>query len=84
MNQVPQIKRFILKAVLAMGTTPMPDAALIDAVLHGVVPRPMKSDVVMVRDELQDLDFIIGTKDPVDDAISWTLTISGTLQAKRL
>jgi hypothetical protein len=82
-NQVPQIKRFMLRVLLAAGTTPLPDSALIDAVIHGVLPRPLRADAVIARNQLEEGDFIVGTLDPIDETTVWTLTQAGTLQAKQ-
>lgn len=83
MSQGPQIKRFILRALLAAGTTPMPADALTDAIKHGVLPRPLESDIELWRNDLETRGLIIGDKDPVDDSVAWTLTKAGVMQAKQ-
>lgn len=84
MTQIAQIKRFVLKALLAMDGMPMPGEALDSAVKSGVVPRPLQSDVEMVKYDLESGGFIIGTKDELDGSLAWTLTTKGALKAKQL
>ena len=83
MNQVSQIKRFVLKALLAMQGMPMPGEALDSAVKNGVPPRPLQSDIELAKNQLEEDRYIIGTEDDFDGVV-WTLTSKGELRAKQL
>jgi len=84
MNQVSQIKRFVLKALLALKGDPMPGELLDQAVKETVKPRPLQSDIDMAKNELEEANFITGTKDALDDSISWALTTKGEIKAKQI
>jgi hypothetical protein len=85
MNPIPQIKRIILRALLATGGLPLPDATLDDAVSQLVVPRPLASDVKQAKRELEADEFIHGSRDDMDETlITWTLTAKGTHRAQQL
>ena len=84
MNEVNVIKRFILRALMAAYPTPLPGEALDAAVRTGVNPRPLMSDVELAKRDLEARGMIVGTRDPVDDSVSWALTPAGVIQAKPL
>ena len=82
--QIPQIKRFILRALLRLKGLPWPDALLDDTLLHGLVPPPLLSDIHQAKYELERCGFIQGVHDDLDDQVSWTLTPRGRHRAKEL
>ena len=84
MNQVSQIKRFVLKALIAMGGAPMPGESMDAAIKAAVAPRPLQSDIELARNQLEEGAYIIGTKDDLDGGISWALTTRGELKAKQI
>jgi hypothetical protein len=84
MSEITNIKRFILRALLAMQGMPMPGEALDQAVKGAVPPRPLQSDIESARNQLEEGGFIIGTKDDLDGSVSWALTMKGQIRAKQL
>ena len=84
MNQVSQIKRFVLKALVAMAGMPMPGESMDAAIKAAVAPRPLQSDIELARNQLEEGGFIIGTKDDMDGSVSWGMTAKGELRAKQL
>ena len=83
-DQVGQIKRFILRALLKLEGAPMPGEALDQAVKETLAPRPLQSDIELARRDLEEKKFILGTKDELDGNVSWSLTTKGELKAKQL
>ena len=49
MSQVTEIKRLVLMVLLRMDGDPMPGGALDSAAKHGVVPRPLESDIELAK-----------------------------------
>ena len=84
MSEVTNIKRFILRALLAMKGMPMPGEALDQAVKGAVPPRPLQSDIESAKNQLEETGFIIGTKDELDGNVYWALTTKGEIRAKQL
>lgn len=78
------IKRFILRALQAMGGVPMPGEAMDAGVKAALAPRPLQSDIELARHELEEQGFILGTKDELDGSVSWALTTKGQIKAKQL
>jgi hypothetical protein len=83
-NTIPQLKRFILRALLRLKGIPWPDALLDDTLRRGLVPSPLLSDVHQAKHELERCGFIQGVQDDLDDQVSWTLTARGRHRAKEL
>ncbi len=84
MNQIPQIKTFVLRALKGTNGQPLPGNALEAACLSGVFPRPVLSDVTDAIHELETDGYIIGAADDVSETINWALTPKGTLRAKQI
>jgi len=84
MNEVNLIKRFVLKALVAAFPTPLPGSARDEAVKGGVSPRPLVSDIELAKRDLEGRGMIIGTRDPLDDSLSWALTPAGVVYGKQL
>jgi hypothetical protein len=86
MNVVANIKRFVLRTLQVAGT-PMPEAALQDAILLNVGPKPLLSEIHQAFRELEKQDgFIVGVPDEFDRSlIYWSLTSpNGQSAASRL
>lgn len=72
-----------MRALLAAGGLPLPDAAIDDAVNQVVVPRPLGSDVKQAKRELEADGFIHGSRDDLDESLmTWSLTSKGTHRAE--
>lgn len=84
MHTVADIKRFILKALKTWGL-PVPEAELVRTCQGAFTPRPLLSDIHDAFRELEDAEFISGTKDDLDERlVTWTLTVKGQHKAKQL
>lgn len=84
MNPIPDIKRFVLRALWRLNGLPWPDALMDEAVRQALVPRPLQSDINQAKRELESRGFIQGNRDELDEAITWTLTDKGRHKAKQL
>ena len=84
MNPLSDIKRFVLRALFRLNGLPWPDALLDDAARQGVVPRPLQSDINQAKRELETSGYIQGSRDELDDLLTWTLTDKGRHKAKQL
>lgn len=84
MNPLSDIKRFVLRALLRLNGIPWPDELLEDAALQGIVPRPLQSDLHQAKRELERAGYIQGSRDDLDERVSWTLTEKGRHKAKQL
>ncbi len=84
MKIVPEIKRFVLRAMLRLRGIPWPDALLEDAVCHAIVPRPLLSDIHQAKRELETCGYIQGEVDELDEGVTWTLTTKGRHKARQL
>jgi hypothetical protein len=84
MSPIPEIKRFVLRALNRTEGLPMPDDTLDDAVRRAVVPVPLKSDIQQAKHELEESDFIQGKKDELDGQVTWSLTGKGQHKAAQL
>ncbi|HEV2207318.1 MAG TPA: hypothetical protein VG167_00970 [Verrucomicrobiae bacterium] len=84
MNPIPEIKRFILRALARTGGLPLPDSSLNDAVRQAIVPQPLLSDVEQSKREMEADGFIGGSREDLDGTLTWTLTAKGTHKAKQL
>ena len=84
MNPVSEIKRFLLRAFYRLEGVPWPDALMDDAARQGVVPRPLHSDIHQAKRELEAAGYIQGSRDELDDLLTWTLTDKGRHKAKQL
>ena len=84
MNPIPDIKRFVLRALWRLNGLPWPDALMDEAVRQALVPRPLQSDIHQAKRELESAGFIQGNRDDLDEAITWTLTDKGRHKAKQL
>jgi DNA-binding MarR family transcriptional regulator len=84
MNPIPDIKRFVLRALWRLNGLPWPDALMDEAVRQALVPRPLQSDIHQAKRELESNGFIQGSRDDLDESITWTLTDKGRHKAKQL
>ncbi len=84
MNPIPEIKRFLLRALLRLNGLPWPDALLEDAARQGIIPAPLQSDIRQAKRELERAGFIQGDRDELDEVLTWTLTDKGRHKAKQL
>jgi hypothetical protein len=84
MDPIPEIKRFLLRALFRLKDIPWPDALLDDAVRQGILPRPLQSDINQAKRELETTGYIQGNHDELDGLLSWTLTDKGRHKAKQL
>ncbi len=84
MNPIPDIKRFLLRAMLRLNGLPWPDALLEDAARQGLMPAPLQSDIRQAKRELERAGFIQGDRDELDEVLTWTLTDKGRHKAKQL
>ena len=82
MDQNREIKHYLLLA-LHRSEGPMTQDALNNACKHGLMPRPLESDVDAARHQLEEGNFIVGDKDDIEWTM-WTLTGKGKLRAKQL
>ena len=84
MNPLPDIKRFVLRAMLRLNGIPWPDPLLDEAVRHGLMPRPLQSDISQAKRELERAGYIQGSRDDLDDSLTWTLTEKGRHKGREL
>jgi DNA-binding MarR family transcriptional regulator len=84
MNPIPDIKRFVLRALWRLNGLPWPDALMDEAVRQALVPRPLQSDINQSKRELESSGFIQGNRDELDESTTWTLTDKGRHKAKQL
>lgn len=84
MNPLSDIKRFVLRALFRLQGVPWPDPLLEEAVFHGLIPRPLQSDLHQAKRELERAGFIQGSRDELDDTVTWTLTEKGQHKARQL
>jgi hypothetical protein len=84
MNPISDVKRFLLRALFRLNGVPWPDALLDDAVRQGLLPRPLQSDINQAKRELESACYIQGSRDELDDLLTWTLTDKGRHKAKQL
>lgn len=84
MNPISDIKRFLLRALGRANGLPWPDALLDDAASHGVMPRPLQSDINQAKRELETAGYISGARDELDGLLTWTLTEKGRHKARQL
>lgn len=84
MSPIPELKRYLLRALLRLNGLPWPDALLDDAARQAVAPRPLQSDISQTKRELETSGFIQGSRDELDDVLTWTLTEKGRHKAKQL
>jgi hypothetical protein len=81
---VNEAKRFILRALWHLKGIPWPDALLEAATAQAVLPRPLKSELLQARRELEEDGFIQGDRDELDQSLTWTLTAKGRHRARQL
>ncbi len=84
MNPLPEIKRFLLRALWRLRGVPWPDALLEDAARQGLRPTPLHSDIRQAKRELERDGYIQGDRDELDEVLTWTLTEKGRHKAKQL
>jgi hypothetical protein len=84
MDPIPDIKRLLLRALFRLKDIPWPDALLDDAARQGVLPRPLQSDINQAKRELECAGYIQGSRDELDNLLTWTLTEKGRHKAKQL
>ena len=84
MSPIGEIKRFLLRALSRAHGLPWPDALLDEAARQGVMPPPLHSDIHQAKRELETAGYIHGSRDELDDLLTWTLTEKGRHKAKQL
>jgi hypothetical protein len=84
MNPISDIKRFLLRALGRANGMPWPDALLDEAARQGIMPRPLQSDINQAKRELESAGYIQGSRDELDDLLTWTLTAKGQHKARQL
>jgi hypothetical protein len=84
MNPISDIKRFLLRALFRLNGVPWPDPLLDEAVRRGLLPIPLQSDINQAKRELEASGYLQGTRDDLDDLVTWTLTDKGRHKAKQL
>ena len=84
MNPNSEIKRFVLRALGRLNGLPWPDALMDEAAHQAILPRPLQSDINQAKRELEGAGYIHGTRDDLDDLLSWTLTDKGCHKARQL
>lgn len=84
MNPISDIKRFLMRALWRLNGLPWPDALMDEAARQALVPRPLQSDINQAKRELEAAGFIQGTRDELDELVTWTLTDKGRHKAKQL
>jgi hypothetical protein len=84
MNPIPDIKRYLLRALWRFNGLPWPDALMDEAVRQAIVPRPLQSDIHQAKRELERAGYLHGSRDELDDSLSWTLTDKGRHKAQQL
>jgi hypothetical protein len=76
--------RYILRALNAADPLPLPQGALVSVVESMAKPEePTESDIMEAVKELQGIKWIQGATDPVM-GVSWSLTVAGVHQARKL
>lgn len=84
MNPTAALKRFVLQAMLRLNRIPWPDPLLDEAARHGVIPRPLQSDINQAMRELETDGYIQGNRDDLDGLLTWTLTDKGIHKARQI
>ena len=84
MNPIPDLKRFLLRALYRLNGLPWPDALLDEAARQAAWPRPLQSDIHQAKRELESAGYIQASRDDLDDSLTWTLTDKGRHKAKQL
>ena len=84
MNPNSEIKRFVLRALGRLNGLPWPDTLMDEAARQAILPRPLQSDINQAKRELEGAGFINGTRDDLDDSLTWTLTDKGRHKASQL
>lgn len=84
MNPVPELKRFLLRALWRLNGIPWPDALLDEAARRAVLPRPLQSEIHQAKRELESGGYIQGCRDELDGLLTWTLTDKGRHRAQPL
>jgi hypothetical protein len=84
MNPLSDIKRFVLRALFRLNGVPWPDPLLDEAARQGLLPRPLQSDLNQAKRDLERAGYIQGSRDDLDDLLTWTLTEKGRHKAQQL
>jgi DNA-binding MarR family transcriptional regulator len=84
MNPIPDIKRFLLRALWRLNGLPWPDALMDEAARQALVPRPLDSDIHQAKRELERAGYLQASRDEFDDTVTWTLTDKGRHKARQL
>ena len=84
MNPIPDLKRFLLRALYRLNGIPWPDALLNDTARQAVIPAPLQSDISQAKRELEGAGFIQACRDELDGLVTWTLTDKGRHRAAQL
>jgi hypothetical protein len=84
MRPIPELKRFLLRALFRLNGVPWPDALLDEAARQAVLPRPLQSEISQAKRELECDGYLQGCRDELDESLTWTLTDKGRHKAKQL
>ena len=84
MNPIGAIKRFLLRALWRLNGMPWPDPLLDEAARQGIMPPPLHSDINQAKRELESAGYIQGSRDELDETLTWTLTEKGRHKARQL
>jgi hypothetical protein len=84
MNPIPELKRFIVRALFRLHGLPWPDVLLEEAARQAILPRPLLSDIHQAKRELESDGYILGQRDELDGELSWSLTPKGRHKAAQL
>jgi hypothetical protein len=84
MNPIPDLKRFLIRALYRLNGIPWPDALMNEAARQAVIPPPLRSDISQAKRELESAGFIHGCRDDLDGLVSWTLTDKGRHRASEI
>jgi hypothetical protein len=84
MNPLGDIKRFVLRALFRLNGVPWPDPLLDEAARQGLLPRPLQSDLNQAKRDLERAGYIQGSRDDLDDLLTWTLTEKGRHKGQQL
>jgi hypothetical protein len=75
------LKIFMLRALLQMSGSPMPQTSLY-AAAENAYPSALQSDMDLARRDLEREGYISGDTDELTSIVTWTLTAKGSHRAK--
>lgn len=85
MSTVSDIKKFVLRMLLAAKGEPLPDAAIDQGIKDHMAPRPLQHDIDQAKRELEEGLFTLAQRDDLDpNLVTWTLTGKGQHKAAQI